>query len=77
MTSFLSLSKNCSKFISLKSEINLILLIFFLSLLKILDFITGIFEKISGKKIHWFTFENIDVTLPDLISSKEVEFERS
>ena len=50
---------------------------FFQSRLRIQDLVTGIFEKKSGKKINcgrWF--ENVDVTLPDSISSKEVEFEK-
>ena len=69
--------KICSQFIRLKSEINLLLSNFFQSRLRILDLVTGIFEKKSGKKIicgRWS--ENVDVTLPDSISSKEVEFEK-
>ena len=49
---------------------------FFQSCLRILDLVTGIFDKRSCKKrncVRWS--ENVDVTLPDSISSKEVEFE--
>ena len=69
--------KTCSQLISLKSEINLPASNFFQSRLGILDLVTGIFEKRSGRKRNcerWF--ENVDVTLPDSISSKEVEFEK-
>ena len=39
--------------------------------------ITGIFEKKSSTKINCGRWsENVDVTLPDSISSKEVEFEK-
>ena len=42
-----------------------------------IDLVTGIFEKNSGKKINCGRWsENVDMTLPDLISSKEVEFEK-
>ena len=77
LTSFSSLHKVCSQLISLKSEINLLLSNFFQSRLGILDLVTGIFEKKSAKKRNcrrWL--ENVDVTLPDSISSEEVEFEK-
>ena len=73
LTSFSSLHKVCSQLISLKSEINLLLSNF----LDLLDLVTGIFEKKSAKKRNcrrWL--ENVDVTLPDSISSEEVEFEK-
>ena len=39
--------------------------------------VTGIFETNSGKKINCGRWsENVDVTLPDSISSKEVEVEK-
>ena len=39
--------------------------------------LTGIFEKKSGKKINCGrSSEMVDVTLPDSISSKEVEFQK-
>ena len=42
-----------------------------------LDLVTGIFEKKSGKKVNCGRWsENVDVTLPDSVSSKEVEFEK-
>ena len=42
-----------------------------------MDFAVGIFEKKSFKKINCQIWsENVDVTLPDLISPKEVEFEK-
>ena len=42
-----------------------------------MDFVAGIFEKKSFKKINCGRWsENVDVTLPDSISSKEVEFEK-
>ena len=48
---------------------------FFQSRLKILDFAAGTFEKQSGKKINCGRWsENVDVTLPDSVSSKEVRF---
>ena len=50
LTSFSSMFKICSLFIWLKSEINLQLSIFFQSRLRILDHVTGNFEKKSGKK---------------------------
>ena len=67
LTSFSSLYKIClikirDKFTALK---------FFQSRLRILDLVTGIFEQKSGKKIicgRWS--ENVDVTLPDSISSR-------
>ena len=77
LTSFSSSLKTCSQLISLKSEINLPASNFFQSRLGILDLVTGIFEKRSGRKRNcerWF--ENVDVTLPDSISSKEVGFEK-
>ena len=50
---------------------------FFKSSLRILDLVIGFFEKKSGKKINCGRWsENVDVTLPDSISSKEVEFEK-
>ena len=49
---------------------------FFQSCLRILDLVTGIFDKKSCKKINCGRWsENVDVTLSDSISSKEVEFE--
>ena len=42
-----------------------------------LDFVTEIFEKKSGKKINCESWsENVVVTLPDSVSSKEVKFEK-
>ena len=42
-----------------------------------MDFTAGFFEKKYFKKINCGKWsENVDVTLPDLISSKEVEFEK-
>ena len=42
-----------------------------------LDLVTGIFEKKSGKKVNCGRWsENVDVTLLDSVSSKEVEFEK-
>ena len=42
-----------------------------------MDFATGIFEKKSFKKINCGRLsENVDVTVTDSISSKEVEFEK-
>ena len=42
-----------------------------------MDFTAGIFEKIFFKKINCGRWsENVDVTLPDSISSKEVEFQK-
>ena len=42
-----------------------------------MDFTAGIFEKKSFKKINcWRWSENVDVTLPDSISLKELEFEK-
>ena len=65
------------QFIWLKSEINLLLSNFFQSRLRILDLVTGIFEKKSGKKINRGRWpENVDMTLPDSIFSKENEFEK-
>ena len=59
-------------------EINLLLSNFFSSRLRILDLVTGIFEKKSGKKINYGRWsENVDVTLPDSISCKQVEFEKN
>ena len=47
------------------------------SCLRILDLDARIFEKKSGKKINCGRrYENVDVTLPDSVSSKEVEFEK-
>ena len=77
LTSFFSLCIIHSQFISLKSEINLVLSNFFQSRLRILDLVTEIFEKNSGKKNNsgrWT--QNVDVTLPDSVSSKEIEFEK-
>ena len=77
LTSFSSLHKICSQFIWLKSEISSLLSNFFQSRLRILDLVTGFFEKKSGKKINCGRWsENVDVTLPDSVSSKEVEFEK-
>ena len=42
-----------------------------------LDLVTGTFEKRSAKKINCGRqSENLDVTLPDSVSSKEVRFEK-
>ena len=42
-----------------------------------MDFVAGIFEKKSFRKINCGRWsESVDVTLPDSISSKEVEFEK-
>ena len=42
-----------------------------------MDFTAGIFEKKSLKKINcWRWSENVDVTLPNSISLKELEFEK-
>ena len=44
--------------------------------LRILNIVTGIFEKESCKKINCGRWsENVDVTLRDSVSSKEFEFE--
>ena len=65
LTSFSTLYKICYQFIWLKS------------CLRILGFFTGIFEKKSGQKINCGRWsEIVDVTLPDLVSSKEAEFEK-
>ena len=67
----------CSQTIWLKSEINLLLSNFHQSCLNILDFTTGIFEKKYFKKINCRRWsENVDVTFPDSISLKELEFEK-
>ena len=61
----------------MKLELNLLLSIFSRSRPRILNFATGIFERKFGKKMNierWS--ENFDETLPDLVSSKEVEFEK-
>ena len=77
MTSLFSLYKICSQSIWLKSDINLLISNFFQSRLRILDFLTGTFEKKSGKKINCGGWpENVDVTLPESVSSKEVWFEK-
>ena len=48
---------------------------FFPSRLRILVFVPGTFEKRSSKKInHGTRSENVDVTLPDSVSSKAVRF---
>ena len=50
----------------------------FQSRLRILHFVPGTFKKKSGKKINcgrWF--ENVDIALPDSVSSKEVRFEKN
>ena len=73
LASFFSLHKICSQIIWLKWEIYLLLSIFLQSRLRILDLVTRIFEKQSCRKINcggWS--ENVDLTLPDSISSKEV-----
>ena len=50
---------------------------FFQSRLRILNLVTGTFEKKSGKKINCGKWsENVDVTLPDSISSKDIEVEK-
>ena len=57
--------------------VNLLLSNFFQSHLRILDFVTGFFEKKSGRKIscgRWS--ENVDVTLSDSVSSKRVAFQK-
>ena len=42
-----------------------------------MDFVAGIFQKKSFKKANCGRWsENVDVTLPDSISSEEVEFEK-
>ena len=67
--------KICSQYIWLNSKIKLLFSIFFQPRLIILDFVTGTFEKKSGKKRNcgrWL--ENVDVTLPDSVFSKEVRF---
>ena len=77
LTSLLSLYKIFFHFIWLKSDINLLLSKFFQSRLRILDFVPGTFEKKSCEKINcrrWF--ENVDVTLPNSVSSNEVRFEK-
>ena len=77
LTTFSSLHKICSQFVWLKSEINLQFSNFLQSHLRILDLVTGIFEKKSGKKINCGRWsENVHVTLPDSISSKKVKFEK-
>ena len=71
MTSFFSLYEICSQFIGLK------LSIFFQSLLRILDFVTRTFEKKCDKKINcgrWF--ENVDVILPDSVSSSRLNVKK-
>ena len=70
-------NKICFHFIWLKSDINVLLSDFFHPFLRILDFVTEIFEKKSGKKINCESWsENVVVTLPDSVSSKEVTFEK-
>ena len=77
LTSFSSLHKIYSHFIWWKSEINLLFSNFFQSHLTILDLGTGIFEKKSVIIINCGRWsENVDVALPDSISSKEVEPEK-
>ena len=45
--------------------------------LRILDLDARIFEKKSGKKMNCGRrYENVDVTLSDSVSSKEVELEK-
>ena len=61
LPSLFSLYKICPQFIWLKSDINLLLSSFFQSRLRILDFVTGNCGRWS---------ENVDVTLPDSVSSK-------
>ena len=49
----------------------------FQSRLRILDLVAGLFEKKFGQKVNcgrWY--ENVDVTLPDSVSSNEFEFEK-
>ena len=75
LISFSSLYKICSQYIWLNSKIKLLFSNFFQPRLIILDFVTGTFEKKSGKKRNcgrWL--ENVDVTLPDSVFSKEVRF---
>ena len=60
-----------------KLEIDLLLSNFLQSSLNILDFVAGLFKKKSLKKTNCGRWsENVDITLPDSISSKEVEFEK-
>ena len=61
LTSHFSVHRICSQSVWLKSEINLLHWNFLQSCFNILD-------------IGWS--ENVDVTLPDSISSKEVEFQK-
>ena len=77
LTSLTSLHKICSQFIWLKSEINLLFSNFFQSRLIILDLVTEISGKKSGKKINFRIWsKNVDVILPDSISYRKVEFKK-
>ena len=49
---------------------------FFQSRLRILNLVTGTFEKKSGKKINCGKWSENVVTLPDSISSKDIEVEK-
>ena len=49
---------------------------FFQSRLRILNLVTGTFEKKSGKKINYGKWSKNVVTLPDSISSKDIEVEK-
>ena len=62
----------------IKIRVNLLLLIFFQSCLRIIPFATVIFDKKSGKKLNCGRLsENGDVTLPVSVSFKEAEFEKT
>ena len=77
LTPLFSLHKICSQSVWLKLEINLLVSNFLQLCVNILDFVAGIFEKKYLKKINCGRgSKNVDVSLPDSISSKEVEFEK-
>ena len=77
LTWLFSLHKICSQLFWSKSEINLLLSKFLEWPLNILDFAADILEKKSFKEMNCGRWsENVDLTLPDSISSTEVEFEK-
>ena len=77
LTSHFSVHRICSQSVWLKSEINLLLSNFLQSCFNISDLTAGFFKEKSFNKINCGRWsENVDVTLPDSISSKEVEFQK-